>query len=58
LNVIFYSGDPRFVSRSGIQPAGKRHRKGRENRYEDKKAKLPVHAFWSKRPNSGGLFGA
>jgi hypothetical protein len=56
--MIFYSGNPRFVSRSGIQPAGERHRKRRDDRYEDKKAKLPVHAFWSKKPNSGGLFGA
>jgi len=46
--MIFYSGHPRFVSRSGIQPAGKRHRKRRDDRYEDKEAKLPVHAFWSK----------
>jgi hypothetical protein len=56
--MIFYSGDPRFVSRSGIQPAGKRHRKRRDNRYEDNKAKLPVHLHMVERPNSGGLFAA
>jgi hypothetical protein len=46
--MIFYSGHPRFVSRSGIQRAGKRHHKRRDNRYENNEAKLPVHAFWSK----------
>ena len=41
--MIFYPRDPRFVSRSGGQAAGKPSRKRRGDRYESKEAMLPVH---------------
>ena len=56
--MIFYPRDPRLVSRSGIWTAQRPSRKRRDDRYEDKEAKLPVHARSVEEPNSGGLFGA
>ena len=49
LNVIFYSRDPRFVSRSGVQPAGEPSRKRRDDRYESKETKLAVHGHVGRR---------